>query len=399
MLRLAWNNIARRRSQSALTVIITALTVFVFVLVLGVFVSTTQGLEKSQERLGADAVILPSSASIGGYELLFTSQPENVYMPASMLEWVRSLDGVVQATPQFYSQTINGDCCSLGAEMRVVGIDQDSDFLLDPILKYKEYDELADDQMVLGGDFFNYLGKSMVVLDRKFTVAGELYRTGTGMDNTIFMNMDVARAITKSSEALELPEGVDIDNSISAIMVKLDDSVNPRSFSVSVTSNQDHKARCVLASSTIASLQDQLNAVTKILLLLWAASLVIAIMALIGRFNALAKDRKKEIGLMRAIGIQKGQVFGSIIGEAEIMALIGGVIGSVAACVLLGYVGGVFQEVFYLPTSAWNMGTVVLCGLAGVALALLLGLLAAVYPAWKCSVLEPRMAITQGELN
>lgn len=399
MLKLAWNNIVRRRGQSALTVAITALTVFVFVLVLGVFVTTSQGLEKSQERLGADAVVLPPSANLSGYELLFTSQPENAYMPASMLEWVRSLDGVAQATPQFYSQTLNGDCCSFGAEMRVVGIDQDSDFLLEPYLRFKEYDRLADDQIVLGGDFFGYMGQTMGVLDKTFTVTGELYRTGTGMDTTIFMNMDVARQITKESELLEIPADVDVDSSISAIMVKLEDGVDPKKFSLDVTTDQDHKARCVLASSTVASLQEQLNAITKILMLLWAASLAIAILALIGRFNALAKDRKKEIGLMRAIGIQKGQIFGGIIGEAEVMALIGGVVGSVAACLLLGYVGGVFQEVFYLPAQAWNVGTVVLCGLAGVVLALVLGFLAAVRPAMRCSALEPRMAITQGELN
>ena len=163
MLKLAWNNIARRRGQSLLTIAITALTVFVFVLVLGVFLTTSQGLAKSQERLGADAVVLPYEASIGGYELLFTSQPENVYMDESMLDWVRSLEGVVEATPQFYSQTVDGDCCSFGAEMRIVGIDQESDFLLEPLLNIKEYDQLEDNQIVLGGDFFNYVGQTMSV--------------------------------------------------------------------------------------------------------------------------------------------------------------------------------------------------------------------------------------------
>ena len=399
MLKLAWNNIARRRGQSLLTIAITALTVFVFVLVLGVFVTASQGLEASKDRLGADAVVLPVGADLGGYELLFTSNPENVYMDASMLEWVRSLDGVAQATPQFYSQTLNGDCCSFGAEMRVVGIDQESDFLLEPLMNIKEYDTLADDQIVLGGDFFNYMGQTMFVLDRTFTVAGELRRTGTGMDGTIFMNIDVAREITAKSESLDVLDGQDPTGLISAIMVKLDEGVDPKKFSLSVTTDQDHKARCVLAAQTVSALEGQLQAMMKVLLLLWAASLVIAVLALLGRFSALAKDRKKEIGLMRAMGIQKTQVFASVLGEAEIMAAIGGVVGSIAACIAMAPLGGYLLEVFNLPASVWNTPTMVLCGLAGVALALLLGFAASVQPALKCAAMEPRVAIVQGEVN
>ena len=399
MLKLAWNNIARRRSQSVLTIAITALTVFVFVLVLGVFLTTSQGLEKSQERLGADAVVLPSNANVDGYELLFTSKPENVYMDESMLEWVRGLEGVAQASPQFYSQTVDGGCCDFGSEMRIVGIDQESDFLLEPLLKIKEYDQLANDQIVLGGDFFGYVGQTMSVLDRPFTVVGELYRTGTGTDTTIFMNMDVAREITAQAENLDALEGQDPSNLISAIMVKLDGEKTPRAFGRSISKDQDHKALCVLATETVSSLEDQLQAMMKTLLLLWAASLVIAILALVGRFSALAKDRKKEIGLMRAMGIQKNQVFASVLGEAEIMAAIGGFVGSVAACVAMVPLGGYLLEAFKLPASVWSPATLVLCGLAGIALALILGLVSSVGSAHKCAVLEPRVAISQGEVN
>lgn len=37
MLMLIWNNIARRRTQSAITVTITTLTIFAFVMVMGIF--------------------------------------------------------------------------------------------------------------------------------------------------------------------------------------------------------------------------------------------------------------------------------------------------------------------------------------------------------------------------
>ena len=81
MRMLIWKNIARRRTQSALTIAITMLTVMVFVMVLGVFQTVNQGLALSRERMGADAVLIPKYATADGGDLLFTAIPENIYMP------------------------------------------------------------------------------------------------------------------------------------------------------------------------------------------------------------------------------------------------------------------------------------------------------------------------------
>ena len=62
MRMLIWKNIARRRTQSALTIAITMLTVMVFVMVLGVFQTVNRGLALSRERMGADAVLIPKYA-------------------------------------------------------------------------------------------------------------------------------------------------------------------------------------------------------------------------------------------------------------------------------------------------------------------------------------------------
>ena len=73
MLSLIWKNIARRRIQSVLTITITALTIMIFVMVMGIFQVVTQGLELSRERLGADAILVPKYASASGSDLLFTA--------------------------------------------------------------------------------------------------------------------------------------------------------------------------------------------------------------------------------------------------------------------------------------------------------------------------------------
>ena len=400
MKKLIWNNIRRRKNQSVLTVLITLMTVFTFVLVLGIFITMEQGLELSRERLGADVVVLPEEANVDGYELLFTAQPENVYMEADILEQVAAMEGVAAVTPQFYSQTLDGTCCDFGYEMRVIGIDQETDFILKPYFHLQEFDVLQHEEIILGGNFTDYVGKKSSILGRGFLVVGELYPTGTGMDDTIFMTIDMARALTKKSEVLgELWQDKDPNNYISAIMVKLEEGVDAEKFADKLWRWSGLPVRCVATGGTVSSLQEQLSATVTVLFVLWMAALIIAVMALLGRFNALAKDRKKEIGLMRAIGIQKEQVFLLIIGEACTMAVIGGFIGSFAACLCMKTAVDLLQKVFLLPQSVWTLGSAALCVLIGTLFSVLLGFLAAMYPAIKSAGLEPQSAITQGEVN
>ena len=70
-----------------------------------------------------------------------------------------------------------------------------------------------------------------MVLGRIFKVHSLLYPTGTGMDSTIFMNMDVARELCLESEVLSQDwAGKDPFGLISVIMVKLEPGVNPGDF-------------------------------------------------------------------------------------------------------------------------------------------------------------------------
>ena len=399
MFHLIWSNISRRKNQSLLTIAITALTVFTFVLILGVFITARHGLNTSVDRLGADAIIVPPGANLDGYELLFTSNPESVYMDASIMDEVKKLDGVAEVSPQFFSQTVSGGCCDFGKAMRLVGFDPESDFIIKALMNQKDYDKLSDNDIVLGGNFTDYVGKESRVLDKPFHVAGELYPTGTGMDDTIFMRIDRARTITEESENLDvIPKGTDSSGLISAIMIKLDDGVEPAVFANDFLFT-DIDAECIATSATVASVQEQLNDISTVIFTLWVALLAVALLSLLGRFNALAKDRKKEIGLMRAIGVQKKTVFGLILGEACMMALIGGIAGSIPACLVLNPVMGHLQQTFKLPPSVWSPGMTVLAGILGIALALLICIAAALKPAAASASLEPQAAITQGEVN
>ena len=243
------------------------------------------------------------------------------------------------------------------------------------------------------------VGGNYMLLGRILEVVGILEPTGSGMDSTFFMDLKTAQDMCLESEVLGKSwTRRDPHDYISVIMIKFEDGVDGEAF-VQQVQESDVEARCLLTGDTIASLQSQLQVTMEVMFALWLASLLIAVLSLVGRFNALAKERKKEIGLLRAIGLKKGQVFALIIGETCTMALMGGVLGSGIALVAMNPVIEMLKDAFKLSPSVWNMPLALLCGGAGVALALLLGFAAAVSPAWKSASMDPQAAITQGEVN
>ena len=226
MLMLIWNNIARRRSQSVLTVTITLLTVLVFVMVLGVFQTVNQGLALSRERLGADAVLVPKYSSVEADDLLFTAIPSNIYMPVEVVEQAKELEGAEAMTAQFYCQTLALGCCEPGEEVRIIGYDSSTDFILKPYLDEASQSSINQEQLIVGSNFEDQelVGSNYMILGRVFKVVSMLQPTGTGMDSTIFMDWRTAQDLCLENEVLrENWTKKDPHDCISVIMIKFAD--------------------------------------------------------------------------------------------------------------------------------------------------------------------------------
>ena len=399
MFNLVWNNISRRRTQSTLTVAITMVTVMVFVVVLGIVQVMDQGLELSRQRLGADAVLIPKYAPTQSEELLFTAVPENVYMKKEVYEQAKQLKGIARMTPQFYAQTLELGCCDPGEEARLIGFDYDSDFILTPFLMGRGIESLGAEEIIIGSNMdSSILGTNYLILGAKLFVREQLEVTGTGMDSTIFMNTDTLRQLCLDNEVLrEDWQKRNPFDYISVIMVRFEEGVDPEEF-VKQVEESGIAVRCVLTSETISSLQSQLNVTMSVMLALWAACMLVAVMALFGRFSALARERRKEIGLLRAIGVKKRQVFALVSGECSLLAAIGGVLGAALALLLMPKVIALLEDAFMLSVSVWTTQLAVICAGTGIVLAVLLGFCSALVPAAKSAALDPQVAITQGEV-
>lgn len=142
---------------------------------------------------------------------------------------------------------------------------------------------------------------------------------------------------------------------------------------------QDQEAFRVEASG-------QIGGIVNLLYALLAVSVLIGTLGVIGTLLLSVVERTREIGLLRAIGMSRRQVRRMIRGEAIIIAVFGGVLGTV-----IGIVFGV--------SVVWAIGDELRLSLPAtqlflwLAVAALLGILAATYPARRASRLDVLEAI------
>src|SRR5690606_24980916 len=108
-------------------------------------------------------------------------------------------------------------------------------------------------------------------------------------------------------------------------------------------------------------------------------------------------QRTRYIGLSRALGATRLRVVREAVAEAALIAGLGGLVGVLGAYPL--------RQVVIVPLTSGGLTPasveavdVVLVGAVGVALAMLGGAVAAIYPAWTVARLVPAEAWREGRL-
>lgn len=399
MIKLLWGNIVRRRGQTIFTVTITSITMFIFVLLFSVFFLLKQGLTLSEERLGADILVQASSISDDGTEMIFSGKPINVYIPKEIASEIKGIDGVEKVTTQFFAHTLAEECCSTGKEIRIVGYDEDSDFIIKSWLEEKNISKLSDDEVVIGSNVQSALGDKMRVVTKVYSVSGSLFETGTGVDETIYMNMSEARKIAGSMYDLKyLWEDKNPEDVISSVLIKTNEDADKEKIA-EIINNKSIGVKAIVTSSTINRFRNMINAIKNIILGMWFAFFICVSLCLFSRFAGLVKERKREIGLLRSLGITKFSIFLNILLEIIITAEAGGIIGSIFGAILTPFATNKLTEMLALPIASYNYKFVFVSIAVGLFVSAILGICASVFPAIRCASLEPQEAISRAELD
>jgi ABC-type antimicrobial peptide transport system permease subunit len=99
-------------------------------------------------------------------------------------------------------------------------------------------------------------------------------------------------------------------------------------------------------------------------------------------------ERTREIGTLRALGWRKRRILGQVVQESLLLCLLAGLFGSILGVVLVWLIGRVPAVNSFL-TIRWEASVF----LQAIGLALAVGLVAGLYPAWRASRMQPVEAL------
>ena len=153
---------------------------------------------------------------------------------------------------------------------------------------------------------------------------------------------------------------------------------------------------------TLNEMMDQVMSMVSLLdtvgLIIFIILLVITMVGITNTFRMIMLERTREIGTMRAIGMQRNSVRNIFLLEALFIALGGAVCGVVSAGILMALISIIPMEsvktfLFFLDNGKFNFTFVPADMGLNILILSLLSLFAAWFPARKASGLEPALAL------
>ncbi len=146
-----------------------------------------------------------------------------------------------------------------------------------------------------------------------------------------------------------------------------------------------------LFSSFRGQMEGQRTAMLAILGVVLALSLVVVVLV----FSMLVDERRREIGVLRALGATRGAVLRSLLTSAAVLAVIGGASGIILAGLVLFFFRHALTNAFGFPFLFPSIPSLVLLVVIGLAIALGTVLLAAFVPAYRISRQEPSISMRE----
>jgi putative ABC transport system permease protein len=341
---------------------------------------------RGARRFGADLVVVPRGGGAAAEGALIVGQPTQLRLPLSALDAVRATPGVLAASPQVYVKTLaNARCCP--GEFFLVGYDPRTDFTIAPWLQAHGR-SVGAFEAVIGNRISLPVGDEVPFFGTPFRIAGQLEPTGVGLDLTIFVPLaGLRQMIADSPTRAREPLTINPDE-ISVVLVKL----APGADAAGVAEDLGERLQgvdVILAPRVIGRALGELGRALALLApalgLLWLALVPVLGLA----FSAAVHERRRDIGLWRALGATRRFVFRLILGEAALLTGFGAALGWLVAVVILVAAGAPVAESagrpYVWPGWGWLVAHGVLLGLA----ALLTGAAAAWLPARSAARAEP----------
>lgn len=385
LLSLCWTNLLRRRLRSGVTGLGVAAAVAMLFTLVSFQRGYQAGLTQELDRLGAHLLVVPKGCPYDAASIALHGASWPCYLKETYLKSVRAAEHVAVATPilmnAVYDTASQSQLVYCGVEPSLLQLKrqwhvtgafptQSGEVLIGS--------ELAKAHRWRVGETVSLPG----LTGQKGRVSGVLDPTQSADDLFVFTPLATAQRL------FERP------NELTHILVRLD---SPDRVETVVRNLRSCDAGLEMTVVPLAHLFQTIQSlVQSTRFLLGCVSVVALLCAGAGVSNTLlmaVSERTREIGVLRALGASRGTVFQIIVGETLLLCFLAGSVG-----LLGGLLGASSMERWLrgrLPFAPHDLllqaevPVMVFC----VVMALVLGSLAALLPAWRAARLAPSEAI------
>ncbi len=384
---IAWKNVSRKIFRNLVLVLAVALLVGLLVFALLFAKAVREDIDGAARRLGADIVIVPPEAKSMADEFILESLIKTFYMDRSVFESLIDLPEIAAGTFQVYLHTLPSGCCSID-EGQVIVIDQDTDFVVSPWLKDKK--KLQEGEIFVGSYVYDFLGliSTAKLFGSGVKIVSSLEETGTGLDRGIFMRIADLDKIPKESIGaytpgkisiifLKVKEGADVDQVVAEIR-----TVNPT-------------IGIMTRGSIGADVRDTLQDIIRVFTVTISISSLLAILLAWSTFTALANERQREVGILRAIGARKNHIVQMFLGEALVISIMGGICGVLMGHGLIRSLAGDFNLLTRLGAGSVLSWENFLFSTVAMSSGIIVCLVGALIPVMRLAAREPLVAIKE----
>ena len=395
MFKLALKNVFRRKNQVLIAIFVTLISTLVFTVVYNIYKEIDDGIKFNEDRMGADVVIYPAEAESNPQDFLFSGVAEMKYFEEDKLMERIPKEKIEKVTNQFFIKTLPGGvCCGTDKTYRIVGVDGESDFLIKPWLENENIEKIEDGMMVLGQNIGGEFGRKAFLLNNVFDVKGRLYRTGSGFDESIFMDLDTVRDLGKKTFSTDYFDEKDPQKLITTSFIKLKDGVDVNEF-IDNLNVEDFGAKAIHVSQVRDMVKEQANSFLLLFLIFAPLVFLTTAIAISTLYNMIAKERKTEIGYLRSIGLSKKKVLQESFLEVLIQSGTAGLIGAVLGGLSTVFITERIRKLMALPLGT-DVNQIIISMVLSLVFAIAISLLATIRPILKNSSIEPSQAITGG---
>jgi putative ABC transport system permease protein len=373
-------NLRRRKGRKLLLMLGLTIGVATVVALIAITATMQADVANKLDEYGANILIVPKandlSLSYGGVTVASAAYDVGELTLADLdrIQTIKNARNISVVAPKLL-----GAISMSGRSVLVAGVRFEDELRLKQWWDMEGEEPDAPDEALLGVRLARVLelhpGEQVEINGRSFRVAGILAENGSQDDDILFIDLAAAQRVMDKPESVSLVE-------VAALCTEC-----PVEEMVEQIGGVLPQARVTALRQAVTLRMETVRQLSRFAMAVSAVVIAIGALVVLTTMLGAVADRRQEIGLFRALGFRQRHVMLIVLGEAAMVSLGGGLLGWLlgmgAAVVLAPQLANVAAPV------AWQPGL----ALSAVGGALLVGLLASLYPAASAARLDPTTAL------